>query len=320
MTNEYDKVNEKKPEKKPQSWELVVANQELEQLHGRARRLRAAVVFLFLALAGTSVYGYLALQKHNVQLGELPGVQESVGLLGERVAAAEASMSTWSVNWDAVEAKLGLLEKRVNASGAAAKKQAQQLVAQLHERMSTELDDRARLIETRMGRLESDQEVERARLARMQEQLAAVRRDTGNDLGSLSAQVTLNEGRLNELDRELGQQGLRERVDFEVGTDYTREIAAGVSLHLTDADVSFQRVKGWVWLLPDRKTLWVKQLGIQQPLRFYRKEGTGDGAHELVITRVSKDGAAGYLLLPAGTLATEQSAEGRDPFHRSPSD
>ena len=78
------------------------------------------------ALEGTAFAGKLIellgqLLVLRVQLGELPGVQESVGLLGERVAAAEASMSAWSVNWDAVEAKLGLLEKRVNASGAAAK-------------------------------------------------------------------------------------------------------------------------------------------------------------------------------------------------------
>ena len=317
MANENNKVNEKKLEKKPQSWELVMANQELEQLHARTRRLRAAVIFLFLALAGASVYAYLALQKHNVQLGELPGVQESMGMLGERLGSVEASLSTWSVNWAAVEEKLGRLEGRVNSAGVSARKQAQQLVAQLHERMSTELDDRARVLETRMTRLEKDREAERARLEQLQEQVAAVRGDTGRDLGSLSAQVTLNEGRLNELDRELGQQGLRERVDFEMGTGYTREIAAGVSLRLTNADVRYQRVKGWVWLLPDRKTLWVKQLGIQQPLRFYRKEGASDGAHELVITRVSKDGAAGYLLLPAGTLPTEQGAEGRDPFKSS---
>ncbi|MGH9805157.1 MAG: hypothetical protein ACRD4D_08280 [Candidatus Acidiferrales bacterium] len=305
---------EKKQEKKPQSWEWVVANQELEQLQSRAHRLWAAVIILFIALAGTSVYGYLTLTKHNLQLGALPGVQESMGLLGDRLAAAEASLSQWSVNWEAVEEKLGRLEGRVNSASVSARKQAQELVAQLHERMSTELDDRTRLLETRMERIEGDQELERARLAQLQEQLAAVRRDTGRDLGAISSQVTLNEGRLNELDHEIGQQALRDRVDFEIGTGYTREVAAGVSLHLTDADVSYQRVKGWVWLLPDRKTLWVKQLGIQQPLRFYRKDGSGNGAHELVITRVSKDGAAGYLLLPAGTLAAEQSAEGRDPF------
>lgn len=304
---------EKNPNKKPESWELVVANQELERLQTRGRRLWAAVIILFVALAGTSVYGYLTMQRHNLQLGELPGVQESLGLLGERVAAAEASLGEWSVNWDAVEEKLGRLEGRVNSARAAAHKQAQELVAQLHQRMSTELDERTRPLETRMERIEQDQEIERARLEQLREQVAAVRRDTGRDLGSLSAQVTLNEGRLGELDRDIAQQALRERVDFEMGTGYTREIAAGVSLHLTNADVPFQRVKGWVWLLPDRKTLRVKELGIQQPLRFYRKDGSG--AHELVFTRVSRDGAAGYLLLPAGSLAADETAEGRDPFH-----
>lgn len=311
-------LNHRNTEKKPQSWEWMAANQELERLQGRARRLGAAVIILFILLAGTATYGYFTLKEHNVQLGELPGVQESMSLLGDRMATVEASLSSMSVNWDTVQEKLGRLESGVRSARAAARKQTQELVAQLQERMSAQLEERARVLESRVERLENDQSLERARLDQLHEQIAAVRRDTGDDLGALSAQVTRNQGAVERLDQELGRQVARERVDFEIGTGYTRELAAGVSLHLTKADVRYQRVKGWVWLLPDRKTLWVKQLGIQQPLRFYRKDGTGtSGPHELVITRVSKDGAAGYLLLPAGAEAGTPAAEVHDPFRPS---
>ncbi len=118
-----------------------------------------------------------------------------------------------------------------------------------------------------------------------------MRRDTGHDLSRLHRQLAHNEQDVTELARSLEPV----RVDFELRKDRTQEIAQGVSLRVTGTSVDKQQVKGWVWLMPDRKTLWVRDLGIQQPLRFYHKDGTGP--HELVFTRVGDDHAAGYLLL-----------------------
>ena len=76
----------------------------------------------------------------------------------------------------------------------------------------------------------------------------------------------------------------------------TRELAGGVSLRITSTNVAQQKVKGWMWLLPDRKTLWVRELGIQQAYVFYRRDGSGPS--ELVITSVQDGGVSGYLLVP----------------------
>jgi hypothetical protein len=64
--------------------------------------------------------------------------------------------------------------------------------------------------------------------------------------------------------------------------------------------------------MPDRRTLCVRELGVQQPLVFYHKGS--DQPNELVITRVAKDAVIGYLLLPAEQEVTLGATARRDPF------
>jgi hypothetical protein len=86
-----------------------------------------------------------------------------------------------------------------------------------------------------------------------------------------------------------------------------------VSLNVTGTDISHRRVTGWMWVMPDRRTIWLRAQGAQQPVVFY---GCQDGKRrELVITNVTKDSATGYLLLPhdghsnvAASLSTADAA------------
>jgi hypothetical protein len=67
--------------------------------------------------------------------------------------------------------------------------------------------------------------------------------------------------------------------------------------------------------MPDRRTLWVRELGVQQPLVFYHKGS--DQPNELVIPRVAKDAVIGYLLLPTDrevALGASTAPGRRDPF------
>ena len=49
-------------------------------------------------------------------------------------------------------------------------------------------------------------------------------------------------------------------------------------------------------MIPDGRILWIRGQGIQQPVRFYSHKD--ERPYELVFTRVSKDSAVGYLLMP----------------------
>ncbi len=280
---------------------------QLDELRGRITRLWVAVVALAVVVSGVTAYGYLTLEKYNMQLAQLPGVQETLALASQRLDTVEAGLKTWASDWDALQARLAKLDRRVNSSRELARAEAEKQAAAAEARLQVVMAEQAQAVNARLTLLESGAEAERASLAALQQDVAAVRLDTGRDLARVSQDLSRGEQRVEELARVLD----RERVDFEMDAGHTRELADGVSLRITSTDVARQKVKGWMWLLPDRKTLWVRDLGIQQALVFYRRDGSGPSA--LVITSVQDGGVSGYLLLPraaAGDVSSGAPATG----------
>ena len=76
----------------------------------------------------------------------------------------------------------------------------------------------------------------------------------------------------------------------------TRELIPGVSLQISRTNNQYQRFRGSLWLLQDRQTLWLRDESINEPVRFYHKEG-GE-PFELVVTGVTGRSVVGYLLFP----------------------
>lgn len=272
------------------------------------RGLWAAFAILLLALIGVSAYGYVSLQKENIQLSQIPEVMQSVSLVGGRLAAAEARLREMSVDWRGMQAAFAELDKKVSSRIARTRKYAEQLTAQSESRVQTRMDDRASGLEARIRQLQSEQQVDRTRLAQLREELAgvqaevaAVRHQADQDVSGLSERVATNEREIMGLNEELET----ERVDFEVVKKRLHELAPEISLKVTNTDVRYQRFSGWIRYAPEGRTLWVRDQGVQQPVTFYNKPG--DAMYELVVTRVTKDSAVGYLLLPA--------TEGAEPSH-----
>ena len=265
---------------------------EPEQLRRRLAALWVAVVALAVVLSGVTAYGYLTLQKHNLQLSQLPGVQETLALAGQRLEAVEGKLQAWAADWDTLQARMTGLERRVAYNRELARSEAQKQAAAVEERLRAEAGELANAMDARLVLLESGAEAERARLGQLQEDVAAARTESRRELASVREDLARGDQRLEELARVID----RERVDFEMDKNSTRELAGGVSLRITSTNVAQQKVKGWMWLLPDRKTLWVRELGIQQAYVFYRRDGSGPS--ELVITSVQDGGVSGYLLVP----------------------
>ena len=280
---------------------------EPEQLRRRLAALWVAVVALAVVLSGVTAYGYLTLQKHNLQLSQLPGVQETLALAGQRLEAVEGKLQAWAADWDTLQARMTGLERRVAYNRELARSEAQKQAAAVEERLRAEAGELANAMDARLTLLESGAEAERARLAQLQEDVAAARTESRRELASVREDLARGDQRLEELARVID----RERVDFEMDKNSTRELAGGVSLRITSTNVAQQKVKGWMWLLPDRKTLWVRELGIQQAYVFYRRDGSGPS--ELVITSVQDGGVSGYLLVPravAGEVSSGAPAAG----------
>ena len=267
---------------------------ETEQLRRRITALWVAVVALAVVLSGATAYGYLALEKLNLKVSDLPGVQQSLALAGSRLDAVEAKLNTWAGDWDVLQARLTKLDKKVAYNRELARAEAQKQAEAAAAELRAEMEEQGKAVDARLGLLESSQEAERARLAQLQEDLESTRVEGRRELASVRQDLVRGDQRVEELARVID----RERVDFELDEGRTRELANGVSLRITGTNVSHQKVKGWLWLLPDRKTLWIRDLGIQQAMVFYRKDG--GGPNELVITSVQDGSVSGYLLLPNG--------------------
>jgi sortase A len=85
------------------------------------------------------------------------------------------------------------------------------------------------------------------------------------------------------------------RIHFDVPVGHSRTLSPGISMGVTDIDVEAGTVDGWMWLMPDKRTIWLKGQRTDTPLTLFSAE---DGQErDLVITSVSKDVATGYLTL-----------------------
>ena len=82
------------------------------------------------------------------------------------------------------------------------------------------------------------------------------------------------------------------RVNFTVLAHHSRQLTPGISIGIDDVNSRDHSVNGWMWLMPDRRTVWLRHQSPQQPLVFYQ-----DGERrELRITIVSDNSASGYVI------------------------
>jgi sortase A len=87
-----------------------------------------------------------------------------------------------------------------------------------------------------------------------------------------------------------------QRMTFEVSKNHSQQLSPGISLGVTGIEPADLRVNGWIWLMPDRRTIWLRDHSAHEPVVFY---GYQDGKRrELVITRVTKNSITGYVLVP----------------------
>jgi sortase A len=94
-----------------------------------------------------------------------------------------------------------------------------------------------------------------------------------------------------ETERRSGER----KIAFAVSKDHSRQLAPGISFGLTGTDEADRRLDGWMWLMPERRTIWVRDRHVLDPVVFY---GGAEGRRrELVITKVTEDAVTGYLLL-----------------------
>jgi hypothetical protein len=277
---------------------------------GIARALWTAFAVLVVTLAVLIGYGYHTLKQNRIQLTRVPAMLQSEAVQDGRLEGVEARIQEWSNRWNELRERVNRIDQKATRGIRSARKHSEDLVAEMDEQLQAQIDAQQYLADTRFEKLESAQESDKTRvaqleseLAAMRQELAAYREDTGRELTGLEQRVDGNNHSLASLAQWIPQ----DRVDFEASKQRDTELLPGVSMTVTGTNVSHQRFKGWVRLIPEGRTLWVNQQGILQPVVFYRQQD--GGRCELVVTHVAQNSVAGYLLVPAGTPANNPLAQ-----------
>jgi chorismate mutase len=242
-------------------------------------------------------------QPSDEKLGKLTPERKN---LADQIAQAKDDLAA-RVN--ATRERLAAAQQRARESGDA-------VVAQVQTRFDQGIATlRERLLQLESGAKQSDPSA--TQVAALQEELNQVTAEMQRRVSQLNEELDRVRWQVNETgsQNERAVAALREseqrnraevdalankiaveRVDFEVSKNQSREVVPGISLGVTSTDVTYKRVNGWMKVKPDQRTIWLNGQGAQEPVIFY---GNKDGLkRELVITNVTRDKVAGYLLLP----------------------
>jgi|SRR5579863_3658549 len=93
--------------------------------------------------------------------------------------------------------------------------------------------------------------------------------------------------------RKQPAQPVHREIAFNIAEQHSRELMPGkIWFGLSAADPASRSVNGWLWVMPDRRTIWLRHIDTRRPMYFYQ-----DGEkRELVITRVAGTSVNGYLV------------------------
>ena len=284
----------------------------------------SAAVLLAAGICALGWYTYTSFQNPDGSFARLTAVEQAMGTLDQNVKTNEAKVGLWDQQREELRQQIekagsdimrrvSLFQKQTTDAVAAAGKQTQahtdsQLSA-LHTRM-TDLEaarnvDRTQLA-SQVTNLQQELKQVRGELSRQGDEISGARRDLNVASNNAERQiVSLRENTQRNLeDNQRNRQDVdnlagkitTERVDFEIAKGGSHPIAPGISMNVSNINLPYHRVDGWMWVMPDRRTIWLKKQGVQTPIVYYGKE---DGKkREVVITSLTKNGVVGYLLLP----------------------
>ena len=291
----------------------------------RHRVLSGICTILALMIAGAAWYAYPILKRHDSSLVQLVHTQQALDKIDGSLQAQRSNVAEWSMGQQQLRDEVTRLGREMRSRIEAVRKETGQTGDNLLHTVQAQIERQIETMKSRVAALESSREADKAQIATLRAQLGQVRDEVTEQTRQLSAVRGQMENQNRDAGTEIRLASLQEseqrdresveainnrlavqRIDFEVTKGYSRELAPGISLKITRTDAAFRRVSGWMWVLPDRRTIWLRQQGAQEPVDFY---GYDDGMkRELVITSVSKRSVAGYLLLPKKGTTTESAS------------
>ena len=289
----------------------------------RHRVLSGICTILALMIAGAAWYAYPILKRHDSSLVQLVHTQQALDKINGSLQAQRSNVAGWSKDQQQLRDEVTRLGRVTRSRIEAVRKETSQTGDNLLHTVQAQIEHQIETMKSRVVALESSRDADTAQIATLRAQLGQVRDEVSEQTRQLSAVRRQMENQNRDAGTEIRLASLQEseqrdregveainkrlavqRIDFEITKGYSRELAPGISLKITRTDAAFRRVSGWMWVLPDRRTIWLRQQGAQEPVDFY---GYNDGMkRELVITSAAKGSVAGYLLV--ATVAESASS------------
>jgi|SRR5579862_2758895 hypothetical protein len=278
--------------------------------HRRGKFLTGICIVLAAVIVGAAWYEYPILQRHDTSLHNLSQrLTRSVDSMGARLKGAEAKAADSSRTQQSLREQVNGLGRNLRARIENVSKQASQSAEDAYNRLAN--------VAERVSHLESSREADQVQIAQLRqdvnqvrdaEQQAAVQQS--GDLALVRRQMEADRFDVNQQfaavlrDRDQDRQNIDaianqievRKIPFEATKNNGRDVGDGISLNIENTDTEYRRVSGWIWIASDRRTLWLKDQGAQEPVIFY---GYKDGQkRELVFTNVAANSVTGYLLAP----------------------
>jgi len=284
------------------------------QRHGRHTTGSIVVLVLMAALIVAGAWwAHGVFKDQGLSLAKLPTLSESIDSVSNRLSGAEEMLSKLPDDWSNMTARMTSLEKRINSGFQSARRQIQEAVGQVDQKVQAGIDKQTAPLREQIVQLESKRESDAARIVTLDNELRSMQRDMNQQMASIRgtipadpapelARVRSEMARNSHDINAIADQLDRSVVNFEVAEDRSTQLTPGVYLNVSKMDVGKQQVNGWLYLANEHRTVWLHNQGLLKPITVH---GTRDKqAQEVVLTWVNRNSAVGYVLVPKSN-ATE---------------
>jgi len=281
---------------------------------------------LAVGLAALAVYAFSIAHRADGSLARLDSMDRDMSELSQQQRSTAAKFTIWDTERDQLRQQLDKTGSDILRRAEGIRKQTTDSVDSMIRKLQARTDGQVNQLQAKVTTLETERSDDRAQVASLQKELGQVRGEVARQgevltaargditATNLSAQRQLavltasneklldstqrNGQAVDRINKDLSNQTM-DRFDFEVAKGKVQQITPNIQLSLTNVDLRFHRADGWMFVMPDRRTIWLRKQSTSEPVLFY---GHDDGKkRELVITDLTKNSMIGYLLLPKGT-------------------
>lgn len=306
--------------------------QEEQQAHRRRTKVLSVIlVLLIVCLIGAAWFVYPTVKGQENVVAEMLGLQDLAKSMGQHVQSLEIQLDKSTAALPAMADRMDKLQASMKSSLQSVRSQASAAANDIGKRLKQDLDRSLQAVQSRMAGIESNQHESAARVMQLQDEITGLKRElagmreqnvnsaekAAESVQQLREQQEVSGKELSGLGQRLGssQAALdalanrvdRQRVDFNLPNSQPRQIAPGITLLVSRVDVKKQQFDGLLMFGADAKNLILRRHDTQDPIAFH---AAGDNRPvELVVTQVSKNGASGYLVMPAPLAIAEKAGQ-----------